>query len=115
MPVAPPLLPHGRLSEMLAVLRQVFDAHPDGIDIDAELARFLADGLRDMHRAALAMEQAEIERGEMLAMAEGLDLAGRAATSPVCLTRPVSTIVPFPVMPRPRPLAADRQGEGGAA
>jgi hypothetical protein len=93
---------------MLAVLRQVFDDHPQGIDIDAELSGLLAAGLRDMHRAALVLEQAEIERRELAFSDE--ELAPRRESE-----RPAATVIAFPVIPRLRPLPAGGQNEGGRA
>ncbi|PZU89100.1 MAG: hypothetical protein DI527_16335 [Chelatococcus sp.] len=86
----------GQLSLMLATLRDVFLEHPQGLQIDAIMATAFAEGLRDMTRAATAMEQ------QLVALEDQLAQCGQAP-----LYRPVPSaqgnVVVFPIIPRPRP------------
>lgn len=95
----------GQLSNMLSTMREMFDENPGGMTIDADLSRMLGAGLRDMHQAALKMEQCLLEQVETLHDAAPL---GRVRS-----TRPVppfiDNIIAFPRPLRPAPIG------GGAA
>ena len=95
----------GQLSSMLATLREMFDENPNGMTIDAELSRMLGGGLRDMHCAALKMEQWVLQHVETLHDTAAVGL-GRS-------TRPVppyfDNVITFPRPLRPAPIG------GGAA
>lgn len=95
----------GQLSSMLATLREMFDENPNGMTIDAELSRMLGGGLRDMHCAALKLEQWVLQHVETVHDTAAVGL-GRS-------TRPVppyiDNVIAFPLPLRPSPIG------GGAA
>ena len=84
------------LTDMLSVLRQILEEHPEGITFDAEMVTAMIGGLRDMEQAAETLQQAAIELAEIRA-----DEIEAAATP--------ANIIPWPIVPRPIPL------HGGAA
>jgi len=90
----------GQLSTMIATLREMFDANPDGMTIDADLSRMLGEGLRDMHRASLKLEQWVLQHVETLHDTAAVGL-GRS-------TRPVpphiDNVIVFPLPLRPSPI-----------
>ena len=88
---------HGQLSLMLETLHDVFAGHPQGLTVDGLLASLFADGLKDMTRAALALEQ------QVLALQDQFADCGQAPL--FCPVAPAQdNVVPFPVIPRPRPM-----------
>lgn len=95
---------HGQLSIVLGTLRDVFLENHRGLVIDPLMARFFADGLRDMARDAAALEQ------KVVALEDQLADCGQAPL--YCPIAPIAdNVVPFPVIPRPRPMPI----EGGCA
>lgn len=84
------------LTDMLSVLRQILEEHPDGITLDAEMVAAMVGGLRDMELAAEALQQAAIELAEIRA-------------DEIALVEARANVIPWPIVPRPIPL------QGGAA
>ncbi|MBB4018204.1 hypothetical protein GGR16_003238 [Chelatococcus caeni] len=83
------------LSLMLEALQNMFARHPEGLHVDGDFARELAAGLSDMVDEARALEAAEAERRELLAIAEDLDLVGRFEVREPAPAA-VDNVVPFP-------------------
>lgn len=94
----------GQLSIVLGTLRDVFVENHRGLVVDPMMARFFADGLREMEQGALELEQMVLQLEDQLA-----ELGQAPLYRPVAAVQ--DNVVPFPVIPRPRPMPI----EGGCA